>query len=620
MNKITVSIILLFLTIFSACSKPAPVVPKPKHLSINDNQLQNPGFEKINSTYKPYFWDVSNGKTSWANEYISPYAGHYYLYHLKEKALNGHTLSQSFNLQDRGFDLNSVDQGLYSVDFGGYHKSFVEDKTLQASIELLFFDANAKPILTKVLELKDPTTAWQKKERLVELPKGTRTIKYAIRVSRSANVSFGPLLDDMFLYIKQTKQAEVIPTIEPTYTTFSQTPTFELHKTGTVKVPLVAKKDKKNQIYDGSVNPVVSMFDNNKKLYVYYQVNRYKIEDYATQTYNFSTGKLLTSAKYVSTNDYLLNNGKMLQVNYDGTMTNKSFKNKQLAKTTIPKNVMPNQRFILTDKIALISDGNLYLYSKQDLKVKPVIFKISDYDGKNHKYNLLESDDGKIYLTVLKKVFKGKSYTHDMLEKVGLLDLTNSIISFKKNITADRAHEIVIFEDKLAFSTKNHIEIFSLTDDKLLYKVNTVYSVYRLMYDKESHILISIGTRYNNGPAIGKDLILVNMDNKTANRIKLPMYGKNPQLYTKLLNGYLQINGMVKSGNGYISPLLYVDLKSLYAFKLYDQTDTYSDYPVKKVQDLEHQFIVPINDSKNYSEYSKTNNMLVNRFEIVKLK
>ncbi|WP_428737664.1 hypothetical protein [Sulfurimonas sp.] len=216
MKKMTVSIILLFLTIFSACSKPAPVVPKPKHLSITDNQLQNPGFEKINSTYKPYFWDVSNGKTSWANEYISPYAGHYYLYHLKEKALNGHTLSQSFNLQDRGFDLNSVDQGLYSVDFGGYHKSFVEDKTLQASIELLFFDANAKPILTKVLELKDPTTEWQKKERLVELPKGTRTIKYAIRVSRSANVSFGPLLDDMFVFIKKNEKiAEPKTVLEP---------------------------------------------------------------------------------------------------------------------------------------------------------------------------------------------------------------------------------------------------------------------------------------------------------------------------------------------------------------------------------------------------------------------
>lgn len=427
-------------------------------------------------------------------------------------------------------------------------------------------------------------------------------------------------------YKSKVVKPKVDNSINATYATFSQTPTFSLQKTAMLSVPLI---DKDNNAYLGaSVNYDIVGINNNQELFVRYQLESFDNKDTATQIYNMTKAKALVSSSRYDPYEIIMDNGNLFRAHTFDKVPYMEYKDKnakQLFMQKLPANVQ-NNYFVFNDNIVMVTTGNIYVYSVDDLKKAPSVFQTKALDNKTQLYyKFTESDEGKVYLAIRKKVSAGKGWTWS-LDKVALLDTNSSTLKWSKNIPectpTGLDFNVLIFDNKLACSNKSRFNMFDLQNDKLLFKVNTGNdSTYRpLVYDKQNQIIVQTAVKYNgkyNNSYTG-ELILVDIKNKLAKKIKLPSYGTtapdNNFAVSSLLDGYIQLRNVIPMAKK--SPLIYVDLKSLYAMTLDDITDKYPNYPVQAVKNQNNQFLLPINDS-DYD--GKGDALVVNRFEVIKL-
>jgi len=610
-----IGIVTLVVFLFNGCSSKAPA-PTWKYISVNDNQLKNPSFELNSFSKAPHFWIANRTKSQSGG--LGAHTGDNYIVFPWAKGQT--TVKQLVSLQRNGFDLTAIDKGLYSVKFGGYQMSS-DSPADKGNIILSFFDKNKKFITEKGIGLQNAGKHWKHLETTISLPKHTRYVQYNFIIKKAQTKGRGQLLDDAFLYVfkgkHEIKQTSKI--ISATYTQFSKNPTFKLNKTAALKV-----KDTSGKGVSGIYELKYKLLNHNRDVYVSYNLpsgNSFK------EMYNPSNSQLINPKVNIPTISEFITDESLFKANIYAKVPFieiLDLDGKELVKQTISKEI---KRFeVLGKNIIGISDNNIYLYSIADITQKPLIFKntikLNDKLQKNHFY---ETENGVVHMSLLKRIGSPGHWKGDKLQNIALLDTeTKQLKWIDKTLDCQGSYhgnDLIIFEKQFACisNQKGYLNIYNLEGVELLLKVSTDNDLLNnFIYNRESQTLALTALKYpKKGSGRSSELVLIDMKNLEAKKIKLPAikYATETYLIRAVSKTVIELQPEDSVGIRHGSNI-YIDTESLYVKYLKSKNDEYHSYKLKKVVDDKKQFLIPV---KAESFSSKTNSLIINRFEIVNL-
>jgi ankyrin repeat protein len=170
--------------------------PKWKHIGIHDNQLKNPDFEMVNYYNIPNFWAVNNVQAYNKGAKSGKFCvrGHSYI------KTNKGIIKQNFIFSKRGFDLQEIKKGVYSIRFGAYQKaSSKSDET--AKISITFFDKKGKFLGEVFAKDQKLTPHWTKVDAIAAIPPNAYKAQFNFFITKQNGSFEGPYLDDAFIYV-----------------------------------------------------------------------------------------------------------------------------------------------------------------------------------------------------------------------------------------------------------------------------------------------------------------------------------------------------------------------------------------------------------------------------------
>ena len=178
----------------------------------NGNLLTNPGFENGFTG-----WTANaEAQTTVASGNPAPYDGNEY-YDAGNTATG--QVSQTVNLLQAGYSAADIDAGLYTLQFGGYTRSYAQQPADQGSISVLFFDANNDLLGSSTIQSLNTTSLWSLTSGTAAIPVGTRLIAYEFTAIRQSGTADDAYLDDAYANLVPTSTAPqaALPNIAPNY-------------------------------------------------------------------------------------------------------------------------------------------------------------------------------------------------------------------------------------------------------------------------------------------------------------------------------------------------------------------------------------------------------------------
>jgi len=209
MKKISVLLFVLVLgLLLGGCG--AKPYPKWKHIRKTDNQLKNPNFELVSDDTVPYFWAIKNMRSCSKEAEDGKFSVRGY----SDTQRNSGKLSQNFDFVRRGFLLNDIQNGIYSIRFGGYQKgSLKADETGHMSVT--FYDKNDKFVGKVVAKEQRLTNKWIKIDQMAKIPSNAYCAQFNFYVTKKNGSFEGPYVDNVFIYMVQTKKRKSVRGCHP---------------------------------------------------------------------------------------------------------------------------------------------------------------------------------------------------------------------------------------------------------------------------------------------------------------------------------------------------------------------------------------------------------------------
>jgi len=160
------------------------------------NYIVNAGFENT-----LVGWTTDNGLVKESDP--APNHGELYLY----GAEGGPTESYTFQVVDlvsSGLDVSKIDNGEYSVYYGGWQSGW-GNQTDSGRIEISQYDVNGELVAETNMSWFYSNNTWTKRDNTIALEPSVRTVRYAFRTKKQPDVGVDvdAYLDDAFLHVRE---------------------------------------------------------------------------------------------------------------------------------------------------------------------------------------------------------------------------------------------------------------------------------------------------------------------------------------------------------------------------------------------------------------------------------